>query len=240
VLLALLLVAGLIQVRTQILRRRQRELENIVAERTSELQRQQAILEKMAYLDPLTGLQNRRSFDDDLRRLIAGSERGHGNIALLMIDLDGFKSINDSFGHDAGDTVLAEIALRLRSLVRATDLVARLGGDEFGVILAQPRGVAAVDATCARIIEKLRQPIQLTERSVMAGASIGVATTGEIPTSPEELCKAADMALYQAKRAGRNTWRWSASNRHLSEVSDPLQRETAVVTRTRRPSGSDG
>jgi diguanylate cyclase (GGDEF)-like protein len=226
VLLALLLVVGLIHVRTQILRRRQRELENIVAERTSELKRQQAILERMAYLDPLTGLQNRRSFDDELRRLIAGAERGLGNIALLIIDLDGFKSINDSFGHDAGDSVLAEVALRLRSLVRATDLVSRLGGDEFGVILVQPRGVDAVDATCSRIIEKLRQPIHLSEHSVMAGASIGVATTDDFPTAPEDLCKAADIALYQAKRAGRNTWRWSAGDRKAAAMSDPLQQES--------------
>jgi diguanylate cyclase (GGDEF)-like protein len=218
-LLVLLLVAALVQVRTQILRRRQRELEDIVAQRTAELQRQQAILERMAYLDPLTGLQNRRSFNDDLHRLIAGAERGHGDIALLSIDLDGFKSINDSFGHDAGDAVLAEVAVRLRSLVRATDLVARLGGDEFGVILAQPRDVAAVEATCARIIEGLRAPILLREHSVVTGASIGVATTNEAHTTPELLCKAADIALYQAKRAGRNTWRWSHTDRRRLEVA---------------------
>jgi diguanylate cyclase (GGDEF)-like protein len=218
-LLALLLIAGLVHARTQILRRRQRELEHIVAERTSELQRQQAILERMAYLDPLTGLQNRRSFNDDLHRMIAGSERGHGKIFLLTIDLDGFKGINDSFGHDAGDSVLAEVALRLRSLVRATDLVSRLGGDEFGVILAQPRDVAAVDATCARIIEGLRQPIHLREHSVVTGASIGVATTDQSHTTPELLCKAADIALYQAKRAGRNTWRWSGNVQRVLEVS---------------------
>jgi diguanylate cyclase (GGDEF)-like protein len=211
-LLALVLIAGLVQIRTQILRRRQHELERIVAERTAELQRQQDVLERMAYRDPLTGLPNRRSFNDDLRRLIAGSVRGHGNIALLIVDLDGFKHINDTFGHDAGDKVLAEVAQRLRSLTRATDLVSRLGGDEFGIILAQPRDPDAVDATCARIIEELGKPIRIVDQSVVTGASIGVAPVGKNPTTPEELCKAADMALYAAKRAGRNTWRWAPSD----------------------------
>ncbi len=212
-LLALVLVVGLVQVRTQILRRRQRELERIVAERTSELQRQQNVLERMAYLDPLTGLPNRRSFNDDLRRLIAGSARGQGNIALLIVDLDGFKNINDTLGHDAGDQVLAEVALRLRSLTRATDLVCRLGGDEFGVILVQPRDMEAVAATCARIIEALSAPVRIIDQTVVIGASIGVAPIAKHPTTPDQLCKAADMALYEAKRAGRNTWRWGSTYR---------------------------
>ena len=209
-LLAVLLVGALVQVRTQILRRQQHELERIVAERTAELQRQQEVLENMAYLDPLTGLPNRRSFNDDLRRLIAAAEHGHGNIALLIVDLDGFKKINDTLGHDAGDEVLIEVAVRLRSLTRATDLVSRLGGDEFGIILAQPRDMDAVDAACARIIEALRTPIRIAEQTVVAGASIGVAPVASHPTTPQQLCKAADVALYEAKRAGRNTWRWAA------------------------------
>jgi diguanylate cyclase (GGDEF)-like protein len=231
-LLALLLVAALVHIRTQWLRLRQRELENIVAERTSELKRHQEHLERMAYLDLLTGLPNRRSFNDDLCRLIAGAQRGHGNIALLIVDLDGFKSINDSLGHDAGDSVLAEVALRLRALVRVTDLVSRLGGDEFGVILVQPGSMAAVDVTCARIIKRLSQPIGAGADSVVCGASIGVASTDESPTTLEELCKAADIALYQAKGAGRNTWRWSTGNKGALEVSDGLLEESSVARAT--------
>ncbi len=226
VLLALGIVAALVHVRIRILRHRQRELEHIVAQRTAELKHQQESLERMAYLDPLTGLQNRRSFNDDLGRLVAGAQRGQGNIALLTIDLDGFKGINDSFGHDAGDAVLAEVASRLRALLRATDLVSRLGGDEFGIILSQPRDRAAVDATCERIIENLRQPIEAGRHLVVSGASIGVAITDESPTTIEQLCKAADIALYQAKRAGRNTWRWSTSDELGPQAS--------------RPTGSDG
>ncbi len=239
-LLALLLVAGLVQVRTQILRLRQRELERIVAERTAELKRHQEFLERMAYFDSLTGLPNRRSFNDDLRRLIAGCARGHGNIALLIVDLDGFKYINDTLGHDAGDSALAEVALRLRSLVRATDMVCRLGGDEFGVILVQPRSVGAVDAACARIIERLSQPIRLTGQSVVTGASIGVAIAAKHPTTTlEDLCKAADVALYEAKRAGRNTWRWSSTDWRTCEVADTLHDHPVLLTGTRGPSGID-
>lgn len=240
VLLALVLVAALVHIRTHILRVRQRDLERIVAQRTSELLRQQEMLERMAYLDPLTGLPNRRSFNDDLCRMIAGAGRGHGNVVLLTVDLDGFKSINDSLGHDAGDTVLAEVAQRLRLLVRATDRVSRLGGDEFGVILAQPRDDAAVEATCARILERLSQPIRVGEQSVVPGASIGVATTDEFPTTLEELCKAADIALYEAKRAGRNTWRWSARARRALEGAEALQDESPGQIVTRRASGSNG
>jgi diguanylate cyclase (GGDEF)-like protein len=239
VLLVLLLIVTVVHFRTRILRIRQHELERIVAERTSELKRQQDVLERMAYLDPLTGLPNRRSFNDDLRRLIAGSARGHGNIALLMIDLDGFKHINDTLGHDAGDKVLAEIALRLRSLTRATDLVSRLGGDEFGIILVQPRDVDAVDAACARIIERLTQPIAIVEQSVVTGASIGVASIANGPTTPEELCKSADMALYEAKRAGRNTWRWATSVWRTRELVKALYEEPPVTVGATRRSESD-
>jgi diguanylate cyclase (GGDEF)-like protein len=229
-LLALVLAAGVVQGRTQFLRRRQRELERIVAERTAELERQQEVLERMAYFDSLTGLPNRRAFNDDLRRLIAGAVRGQGNIALLSIDLDGFKSINDTFGHDAGDLVLAEVAQRLRALVRATDVVSRLGGDEFGVILAQPRAAADVDAACARIIEQLSQPISLGDHFVVTGASIGVASAGAGPTTLEELCKAADLALYEAKRGGRNTWHWSTSEWRSPEFVDERYEEPPAGT----------
>jgi diguanylate cyclase (GGDEF)-like protein len=204
----LFLVVGLMHMRTRILRRRQSELESIVAQRTAELQRNQEFLESMAYCDVLTGLPNRRVFNDDLRRLIAGCERELGDFVLLLIDLDGFKSINDTAGHDAGDAVLVQVARRLRTLIRDTDLLTRLGGDEFGLVLAQPRDKAAVDAACARIIAKLGEPIALADRVVVIGASIGVAKVSGGNATPDALFKAADVALYEAKRSGRNTWRW--------------------------------
>ena len=223
--IVLLLIVGLVQMRTTLLRRRQRELESIVAERTAQLQRNQENLKSMAYLDVLTGLPNRRAFNDDLRRFIAECERGQGDFALLLIDLDGFKAINDTVGHGAGDAVLVEVAGRLRTLIRETDLAARLGGDEFCVILAQPRDTAAVDSACARIIKKLNEPMVLADRVVVIGASIGVAKVpGERTTTPDELHKAADMALYEAKRAGRNTWRWDNSSTASAAMTSSWKR----------------
>ena len=186
----------------------------------------------MAYLDVLTGLPNRRAFNDDLRRFIAECGRGQGDFALLLIDLDGFKAINDTVGHGAGDAVLVEIAGRLRTLIRETDLAARLGGDEFCVILAQPRDTAAVDSACARIIKKLSEPIVLADRIVVIGASIGVAKVPrERATTPDELHKAADMALYEAKRGGRNTWRWDNSSAASGATSSSWKRlETKLAS----------
>jgi diguanylate cyclase (GGDEF)-like protein len=208
VIMLLLLFSGLVHLRTRLLRHRQVELERIVAERTAELRRNKEYLESMAYIDVLTGLPNRRVFNDDLRRLIAGCERSQSDFVLLLIDLDGFKNINDTDGHDAGDAVLVQVAVRLRTLIRETDLVTRLGGDEFGLVFAQPRDKAAVDAACARIIKKLGEPIALADRTVKVGTSIGVAKVSGGHITPDQLCKAADMAMYEAKRAGRNTWRW--------------------------------
>ena len=218
--MVLLLIVGFVRMRTTLLRRRQRELESIVAERTAQLEQNQENLKSMAYLDVLTGLPNRRAFNDDLCRFIAQCARGQGDFALLLIDLDGFKAINDTVGHGAGDAVLVEVAGRLRTLIRETDLAARLGGDEFCVVLAQPRDTAAVDSACARIIKKLNEPIVLADRVVVIGASIGVAKVpGERTTTPDELHKAADMALYDAKRAGRNTWRWDSSSAASAAMS---------------------
>jgi diguanylate cyclase (GGDEF)-like protein len=230
--IVLLLIVGFVQMRTTLLRRRQIELESIVAERTSQLQLNQENLKSMAYLDVLTGLPNRRAFNDDLRRFIAECGRGQADFALLLIDLDGFKAINDSVGHGAGDAVLVEVAVRLRTLLRETDLAARLGGDEFCVILANPRDRAAVDSACARIIKNLGDPIVLADRTVVIGASIGVATVphGRV-TTPDELHKSADMALYEAKRGGRNTWRWDNSSAVSATATGSWKRSMTKLAR---------
>jgi len=211
----MLLVVGLVQLRTLYLRQRQRELQRLVAERTAELERRglelrksQEQLEQMAYFDSLTGLPNRRMFNDELRRLIARSSRGQGDFALLLVDLDGFKQVNDVDGHDAGDALLVAVADRLRNLIRETDSVARLGGDEFAVLMPRSDADSGIEATCTRMIATLAQPLLLGERSIQATASIGVAACPQEGTTPDELYKSADLALYEAKRAGRNTWRW--------------------------------
>jgi diguanylate cyclase (GGDEF)-like protein len=212
VLLVLGAIAGAIHLRTVYLRRHQVELERLITDRTAELRRSQEQLEQMAYFDSLTGLPNRRMFNEHLRRLIAGRQRGQGGFALLLIDLDGFKPINDTYGHAIGDALLVAIANQLRTLVRDTDLAARLGGDEFAVLLAQTTELSAIESTCARIVTKLGEPLIVAGRSLKIGASIGIVGCPPDGASPDELYRAADTALYQAKQAGRSTWRWGSAD----------------------------
>ncbi len=207
-LLLLALIGSLVQLRTLFLCRRQGELERLIAERTAELRRSQEQLEQMAYFDSLTGLPNRRMFNEHLRRLISARQRGQGGFALLLIDLDGFKPINDTHGHAVGDALLAAIAGQLRTLVRDTDLAARLGGDEFAVLLGQTTETSAIESTCARIVTKIGEPLIVAGHSVKIGASIGIVPCPQDGASPDELYRAADIALYEAKQAGRGTWRW--------------------------------
>ncbi|NYE63902.1 diguanylate cyclase (GGDEF)-like protein [Duganella sp. 1224] len=206
--LALAAGAGLIQARTAYLRRRQRELEAMVEARTAELRATQAQLETLAYGDPLTGLANRRLFTDDLRRLVAQGERGGGACALLLVDLDHFKPVNDTHGHDAGDALLAATAERLRAAVREADRAFRLGGDEFAVLLSQPADSAALAPVCARILANLAAPLPHGDAVIQISASIGAAIYRD-GDSHEQLYKRADLALYAAKAAGRNTWHLS-------------------------------
>jgi diguanylate cyclase (GGDEF)-like protein len=222
-LLGLALMGLLVHLRTLYLRRRQNELQRLVAERTNELEQRslelqnsheelrqsQDQLEKMAYFDPLTGLPNRRMFNDDLRHLIARSLRGQGDFALVLVDLDGFKQINDQRGHQVGDALLTVVAERLKTLVRDSDRLARLGGDEFAVLLANAYTVERVEAMCARMLASLREPMIVGGQTVQITASLGIAPCPREGENPDELYRAADVALYAAKRSGRDTWRWS-------------------------------
>jgi len=221
-LLAIGLVAAVVHVRTLIFKRRQRELQNLVNERTAallqrtseleartvELRDSQTQLEQIAYRDPLTDLPNRRFFNDDFRRLVAQAKRDGVGFALMLIDLDYFKQINDNLGHDAGDALLVEVAARLRSAVREVDSVARLGGDEFAVLLPATTGREAVEIVCKRIVEAAAQPVFFKSQLMQAGASIGIAVGLADGEDADALYKSADLALYQAKREGRSTWRW--------------------------------
>jgi diguanylate cyclase (GGDEF)-like protein len=216
ILFALALVAALVQARTAYLRRRQHELQSLVTERTAELeQRSQQLresqlqLERIAYVDPLTGLSNRRLFEKELRHGVAMVAREGGCLTLLLIDLDGFKKINDQRGHDAGDALLVETALRLTHSVRETDRVARLGGDEFAIVLTGACELATVEVIIRRILTGISAPVIHKGATLQVSASIGSVQCPSQGTATETLYKAADVALYEAKRSGRNTWRWS-------------------------------
>jgi len=206
---ALLAVAAVVAVRVRYVQQRSQELERLVEQRTHELTQLQHQLEELAYSDALTSLPNRRMFGDWCRQMIASSERQDGGFALLLIDLDHFKQVNDTLGHDAGDALLVETARRLRNIARKADVVARLGGDEFAILLADTAVPSAVDIACHRIQDAFDRPILYEGHEMRTSPSIGVALFPMDGTTQDELYKSADLALYEAKRSGRHTWRFA-------------------------------
>ncbi|HKJ88624.1 MAG TPA: diguanylate cyclase, partial [Gammaproteobacteria bacterium] len=172
--------------------------------------REESRLQRLAYYDPLTGLPNRATFKDRLEQAIARATRHDAALALLFVDLDGFKEVNDHWGHQAGDAVLQEVGHRLRSLVRKTDTVARLGGDEFTVLLEETDTCRA-DGVAEKVIIALNAPIPIgAGNSVTLGCSVGIVGCwmGEVlEAHAEHLLDYADQAMYQAKMAGKNTYR---------------------------------
>jgi diguanylate cyclase (GGDEF)-like protein/PAS domain S-box-containing protein len=163
-------------------------------------------LRRQAFHDGLTGLANRALFRDRLDHALARGERSHAPLALLLVDLDGFKQINDSFGHDVGDQLLLQVAERFESITRASDTVARFGGDEFAVLIED--GSEAFAITVAdRVLESLSRPAIVGDRTLTFGASIGiVAHAGDGSAGREELIRRADIAMYAAKKAGRGRY----------------------------------
>jgi diguanylate cyclase (GGDEF)-like protein/PAS domain S-box-containing protein len=156
--------------------------------------------------DPLTGLANRVLLRDHLERALAKHGRTPGTVALLFVDLDDFKQVNDRFGHAAGDEILCHVSERLRAAVRADDVVGRQSGDEFAVLLDLVIGEDEAVVAAERILRELRRPIQLGGYSVVVGGSIGVAVASDRDTTTEELLIQADAAMYAAKRAGKSTF----------------------------------
>lgn len=166
----------------------------------SRLKRQEEELNRIAYFDPLTGAPNRRLLDDRLRQAIAHAHRTGKSLAVCVIDLDGFKPVNDRHGHKAGDEVLIGIVDRLNAILRASDTVARLGGDEFVLLLEDVAG----DTVLERVLESIRAPLHIGHELVSVSASIGVTLFPEDNADPETLLRHADQAMYRAKQRGRN------------------------------------
>jgi diguanylate cyclase (GGDEF)-like protein/PAS domain S-box-containing protein len=155
--------------------------------------------------DSLTGLANRLAFSERLEAEITKSTAGT-KVALLLLDLDGFKLVNDSFGHDVGDDLLVETARRLREVVRSHGLVSRLGGDEFTILVPKLTSEQWLQSFADRIVHELNQPLLIRGNNVRAQASIGIAVCPEDAVSMSDLLKDADLALYAAKAAGRGCW----------------------------------
>ncbi len=163
-----------------------------------------ALIWKQANFDPLTQLPNRHMFHIRLEQEIQNTQRTSLNLALLFIDLDRFKEVNDTLGHNVGDQLLTEVAQRLSSSVRKSDMVARLGGDEFTVILSQLTDVSQVETVAQNILRRLAEPFTLNNETAYVSASIGITLYPEDTEEVEQLLMNADQAMYAAKKKGRN------------------------------------
>jgi diguanylate cyclase (GGDEF)-like protein/PAS domain S-box-containing protein len=168
----------------------------------SERKAQTDALEYQALHDALTGLPNRSLFGDRLRQALLTARRNQRMFGVLLLDLDRFKDINDSLGHDRGDSLLQEVTARLRGVVRATDTIARLGGDEFAVLTTDARHPDDVVASARKILAALEGPFTVADHLVETGASIGIALYPVHGDDPGTLLRRADVAMYVAKRAG--------------------------------------
>ena len=160
-------------------------------------------LERLAYYDSVTGLPNRILFHDRLVQSIKRSRRYGRSLAVLFLDLDGFKRVNDTLGHGVGDRLLAEVGRRLVAVLRATDTVSRLGGDEFAVLLPDVTPDDAAEVA-GKIIAAVRAPLDLGDESLMISTSVGIAISPQDAASPDELLHLADGAMYQVKASGRD------------------------------------
>ncbi|BCD99277.1 putative bifunctional diguanylate cyclase/phosphodiesterase [Marinagarivorans cellulosilyticus] len=163
-------------------------------------------LDYMVYHDPLTGLANRSLFYDRISKVLSRAEHTGDNFALVLIDLDRFKNVNDSLGHDAGDALLKIVAEVLSEELRETDSVARLGGDEFVVVLEGVRSISDVELVAGRILNRLALPTRLQGHEITSTASIGISFYPRDGDSIDQLLKHADIAMYRAKSAGKNRY----------------------------------
>ncbi len=159
--------------------------------------------------DVLTGLGNRRALTERLVQAIARAERTGEAVAVLFIDLDGFKQVNDVHGHSAGDEVLREVAIRLKAIARSSDFVARLGGDEFVILLDTDVGAETAALVAERVLTVLAPPIALSTGAAPIGASIGIAMHPPLSNLAVDLIRQADAAMYSAKRAGKGCIRFA-------------------------------
>jgi diguanylate cyclase (GGDEF)-like protein len=186
--------------------------------RTKENQQADRRIRFLAHHDALTGLANRSQLIESLEAALAVLPLSHGGIAVHFLDLDRFKQVNDSLGHDGGDFLLKTVAERLRAVIRMEDVVARLGGDEFVIVQTGVKGRDQAEGFAHRIISAVTAPMNLKDRPFSATVSVGVALAPADGTNPERLLKCADLALYRAKADGRNCIRF-----FLAEMDSELQ-----------------
>lgn len=192
----------------------------------SERKKAEAALAYMSRHDALTDLPNRRAFEDTLNRVIKQSSRSLSHSALLFLDLDRFKQVNDSLGHEAGDILLKHVAKVLQSCVRENDLVARLGGDEFAIILELIKNPTGASVVAQKIIDAISEPLEVNRNIIDIGISIGIAVYPFAGRDAETLTKNADAAMYGAKNSGRNQYKY-----FTPKLRDSSERELDIEKR---------
>jgi diguanylate cyclase (GGDEF)-like protein len=198
----------------------------MVTERTAELEEAKARAQHLADHGALTGLPNRRLLEDRLTQALALSYRNQQNTAVMFVDLDRFKTINDSLGHAVGDALLKEVASRLVKQLRIGDTICRIGGDEFVVVLPEVKRSSDVAHVAQKVIEQLSQPVVIEERELLVSCSIGISVYPDDGRDAESLIRNADAAMYHAKELGRANYQFfteqmnQAASRRLNLESD--------------------
>jgi len=165
-------------------------------------------IEYLAYHDELTGIPNRAHFQRSFEHTIAASQRQGLNLALMVVDLDRFKNINDIIGHEAGDQLLKQVAARLRTCLRDSDVLARLGGDEFVILMQDASSIEAVSSVANKILEATSRPLIIDEQEFLITASIGISTSPHDGTDLRTLLRNGDVAMYRAKESGKNGFQY--------------------------------
>ncbi|WP_372985822.1 EAL domain-containing protein [Marinobacter sp.] len=191
----------------------------------TQLKAAQSELHRLAFYDPLTGLANRQLFRDRLNHVVRRCRRSGDSAALMFLDLDGFKRINDTLGHDAGDELLRQVAYWLEGCVREEDSVARLGGDEFVVLLSRISGPDAAGKVADTILRRLCQRVRLNDHEVGVTVSIGITMVPQDSEDSGTLMKYADLAMYRAKEVGRNTYQFFTPAMNIQAARRLLQQE---------------
>ena len=204
-------------------------LERSIEISSDEMRALHDVLSRQARHDTLTGLPNRAALTELLRAALDRGVLAGGEVAVLFIDLDGFKLINDSLGHPAGDELLVRVAERIQAAIRTGDVVARLGGDEFVVLLGDVDGIATATNAAERIGEQLERPFRIFGNDATISASIGIALANADSLSIDDLLRKADMAMYEAKAGGRCQYAIFDD-----EVSDRLEGRLATINALRQ------
>lgn len=191
------------------------------------IEKKNKLLEGIAHFDPLTDLPNRRQFHKALKREVARAHRHRDLMALLFIDLDKFKTINDTMGHDVGDELLQEVASRLQDCIRDEDLVCRIAGDEFAIIMSDIKQTYNAGKVAQKVVNQLNTPFHLNGKTLHISGSVGIACYPYAGEDYESLSKHADIAMYTAKESGRNNYQYFTKELNGAHIKR-LKRETEL------------